>query len=133
MALKKNLKNIYQTQFVINGVVWSVWDWTIFVFIVTFIVIAGLIAFLCCLCFYPTRYEEEMEAADVQSNKTLNDSIRERRDTERRLAVSLAAAMEATKDRPEREIKQPEKKKEGGDGGDAEAPVKMEGELENME
>ena len=58
MSLKKSLKNIYETKFVVNGVVWSVWDWTIFVFIIAFIAIAALIAFLCCLCFYPTRYEE---------------------------------------------------------------------------
>ena len=37
-------------------------------------------------------------------------------DTERRLSVNLAAAMEATKDLPEREVKAPEKME-----GDAEA------------
>jgi len=65
-----------------------------------------------------------MEANEVQSNKSRDESIKERKETEKRVAVSLAAAMEATKDRPEREIK---------GQGDAEAPAKMEGELENME
>jgi len=98
-----------------------VWDWTLFVFLVAFIAIAATIAFLFCLCCAPTKYEEEKEANDAQSDLSLKESIKERRDTERRVAASLAAAADATKDRPEREIK----------GQDA--PAKMEGDLEKME
>ncbi len=55
LELKASLKSIFETKFVIGGVVWNVWDWTIFVFIVAFIVVGGLIAFLCCWCCYPDR------------------------------------------------------------------------------
>lgn len=116
MSLKKNLKGIYETKFVIDGVVWSVWDWTIFVFILAFIGVAAIIAFLSCLCCYPTRYEDEREANDAQSDLSKKEDKKERLDTERRLSVNLAAAMEATKDLPEREVKAPEKME-----GDAEA------------
>ena len=119
--LKKSLKGMNNTQFVVNGVVWNVWDWTIFVFLIAFIVVAALLAFLFCLCCAPTKYEEEDEAVEVQSNMSLKESIKERRDTERRVAASLAAAMESTKDRPAREIKEPD------------SPDKMGGEIENME
>lgn len=109
MALKKSLKNIYETKFVIDGVVWSVWDWTIFVFILAFIALAAVIAFASCICCYPTRYEEEKEADDAQSDLQEKDSLKERLETEKRLSVNLAAAMEATKEAPAREVKEPEK------------------------
>ena len=90
--MKKSLKNIYETKFVIDGVIWSVWDWTIFIFIIAFIAVAALVFFLFCLCCAPTRYEEEMEAADAQSSLTLKEEIKERKETERRVSASLAAA-----------------------------------------
>ena len=73
--LKKSLKGIYDTKFVVNGVVWSVWDWTLFVFLVAFIAVAATLAFLFCLCCAPTKYEEEKEANDVQSNKSRDDAL----------------------------------------------------------
>ena len=48
------------------------------------------------------------------------ESLKERLETERRLSVNLAAAMEATKDLPEREVKAPD------------SPAKMEGDVEAM-
>ena len=112
MALKKSLKGIYETKFVVDGVVWSVWDWTIFVFLLAFIALAAVIAFAACICCYPTRYEEEKEANDAQSDLDEKESLKERLETEKRLSVNLAAAMEATKEAPAREVKEPEKKME---------------------
>jgi len=114
------LKGIKETKFVVDGVIWSVWDWTIFVFILAFIFVAAIIAFLSCLCCYPSRYEDEKEAHDAQSNMSKQESLKERLETERRLSVNLAAAMEATKDLPEREVKAPD------------SPAKMGGDVEAM-
>lgn len=104
MNMKKGLKNIFETKFVIEGVVWSVWDWTIFVFIVAIIVVAALIAFLICWCCYPNRYEDEKEAVDDQNNQSMNKSREEQEKAQARLTASLAAAGTATMDVQQRDI-----------------------------
>lgn len=110
--MKKGLKSIYETKFIVGGVVWNVWDWTIFVFILGFIVVGGLIAFLICCCCYPNRYDDEYDAVKEQNNMSMNDSLRERDQAAQRLSASLAAAGAATMDAPERDIYKnaPEKK-----------------------
>lgn len=104
LNLKKGLKNIFETKFVIGGVVWTVWDWTIFVFILGFIIVGSLIAFLICWCCYPNRYEEEEEAVMDQDKMSLDMSLKKEREALSRLSASFAAAGVATKDAPERDI-----------------------------
>ena len=125
MEMKKGLKSIFETKFVIEGVVWSVWDWTIFVILVAIILVAALLFFLICWCCYPNRYDEEKDAVDDQNNKSLNRSREEQAEAKARLSASLAAAGTATMDVAQRDIYKnaPEKKMEGGEDmamGDAE-------------
>lgn len=114
MSLKKSLKSIFETKFVIGGVIWTVWDWTVFVFILAFIAVGGTVAFLCCLCCYPDRYSEETDAAAAQDVKSQADHMA----AVSRLSASLAAAGEATKEAPERDIPEVKEAKKPDEGGE---------------
>ena len=105
MKLKMNLKDIYETKFIVFGVVWSVWDWTVFVFILAFIVVISAVAFFCCWCCYPERYQEEKEAEEDQDAKSKAETDKEVMDAEAKLSAKLAAAGAATMEAPERDVK----------------------------
>ena len=107
------------------GVVWSVWDWTVFIFIVAFVAVIATIAFFCCWCCYPDRNEDEKEADEEQEKLSKAETDKEITEAEKRLfSKKLAAAGAATTEAPERNVPEVvEAKKFDVYMGDGEKPM----------
>ena len=57
-----NLKDIFKTKIVVFGVIWTVFDWTIFIIVVAILIVATLVFCLFCCCIENSREEEEERA-----------------------------------------------------------------------
>ena len=68
-ALKAlGLKGMSETEFIVFGTKWNVWDWTIFCIIIAVILVAILIGLIMC-CLIGSNAESEKKEAEERIQK----------------------------------------------------------------
>uniref|UniRef100_A0A7S3FUB3 Uncharacterized protein n=1 Tax=Strombidium rassoulzadegani TaxID=1082188 RepID=A0A7S3FUB3_9SPIT len=90
-GVSSQLKDIFQTKFVIHGSEWTVWDWTIFVIIIAIVIVASLVAFLFCCLIGSDRETDEREAREKAEMEQTDKKNTDYKKDEPQLVASIGA------------------------------------------